>query len=208
MSNTRQSGKPATTKTPPNGSDPWERHKWIVTTIIAVAAAIGTIYQGWIARDTERRSLRAYVLVVPDSAKWITGDAAGPALEFWEKDGGNTPACCQKVRGAFEVHPVNPLMDYSVAHPEADWGEGKIDTRTLAPGEKYRAHIDVEGGSGYPRAVDAQRIAEGKAVLVFQGVITSQDVFESRHRSEICIFFTSVANGAMGQVCRNHNGFD
>ena len=58
-----------------------------ICTIILVLVGLGAL---WVARDSEKRQLRAYVYVIPAISNFIPGQH--PVISFDIKNGGLTPA--------------------------------------------------------------------------------------------------------------------
>jgi hypothetical protein len=159
----------------PNGND---RH-WLdyATGLFAFIAAVGGIaaaiaggYQGWVSRDSEQRSLRAYVFA-ENTNIGITDDR-NPNITVTIKNVGSTPAYEFRHWACAFVRPTpNPVISWNV-FPNISKGIEAPATIVAPQGVKLKI---IDGWCESPFQIsDAQRsqIKRGIESVYVVGVIT------------------------------------
>ena len=167
--------------------------------VISLLLAIVSGYQAYIARDTARRQLRAYVGIVSVRLIRLTdpevlvvpmddGLKRMPSFNFVVKNCGQTPAFDLSMQAYFEIIPGSnkPLPDdfvFSDRAPGGRWHESKI---TLWPGQEtpFREAVDE---------LVLQRIINGEMTLYLYGWVTYIDSFKKTQVSRCC--YLCLADG-------------
>ena len=153
---------------------------------IACVAAGFSLYQGWVARDTERRSLRAYVFVETGIDE-KTPDIDAPGLltaKITIKNGGITPAynVTTKLGGSLSSFPKPVASELTPPQNAFPY----LSSSTLGP--QSHETMSFEGPREFNAAEKAQIHQSWKGVYIY-GVIEYQDVFQKFHK---CNFRTVV----------------
>ncbi len=119
-------------------STPHRKHTWVEKFAVAFAALafFASAWQGWVARDSEKRQLRAYVYAIPSVSNFAVGQSA--IVQITLKNGGLTPAYNPSFAMGYEIAPD------SVAKLPADIGN-ELPIPTFTPDGTgqfiYQEHI-------------------------------------------------------------------
>ncbi len=181
--------------------------------LMAVIAVFATIWQGWLALDTERRSLRAYLGVLPptlqcpDCANALYQDpSSGPVLTpnlltFVVKVVGQTPAYDVHVRHV-DWEPITYIAPYQfgnkfVAHPNF---ANVIESRTtILPSDTAPFRVAIQVAYFRPAKF------EGGRLLVYGG-FDYQDIFGKTWTKEFCFIYKGAGAQDTFTTCPEHNG--
>lgn len=162
-----------------------------ITAIGAIAAAIFTGWQAWIAQDTEHRQLRAYLIVKSATfAKDDTGrfkiwktfpDGRSALMIYYDvSNEGSTPAydVFRRITVEFPYDGQKIEFGYTdgtAAYVSRDQTFGPVITRPFTNTE-----IDaISSGSGNP--------------FIFAGQITYRDIFGNMWPTNFCFMYAAVA---------------
>jgi hypothetical protein len=159
-----------------------------VASLGAIAAALVASYQGWVARDTEKRQLRAYVFLESIRTAGMSEDSArdlSATIVF--KNFGQTPAYNVRHTSSLKFADYPPPMtvfDY-------DATKRPIPVDTLGPQGGARnvvrsTETDLMSGSERKQLMKAQT----KAIYVF-GTISYEDAFGVKR----CTSYRFMAGG-------------
>jgi hypothetical protein len=136
--------------------------------IIALSASIATGIQAYIANDTEKRSLRAYVFVEKASVV-LDGNTLKAVIDL--KNGGQTPAynltTSNELNVAYANKPFVPLMPLPV-------GGGLHGI--VGPGAIVNPRIEMMLPPQYPD--EAASLNNGSLVVYFFGKVEYTDAFQ------------------------------
>jgi len=176
----------------------------VIATFTVVLALFGG-FALWIARDTEKRQLRAYVYEVPVLDKFTAGEKL--AVGILIKNGGQTPAY------DFSVAINAQISDYP--QKESLVGVGLKPAKVLPHGEGlgdfvYQEHTMTLLFANAPIVTPEQYQAVLKGIssrLYVWGRIEYSDAFKERHYTNFC----SVIGGEStlkGQASYCSNGND
>ena len=169
-------------------------------------AAVFTFYQAWIARDTAKRQLRAYVIV---SSKHIPKLQEGikPFIESTIDNVGQTP-----VYDACWISGVN-VMEYPLP-PEIISKDKKACSNVMnqpdAPKWFFGKATFAEKWRDVPfQASEVKAIQEEKAAVYLVGRVCYLDIFRDVHYTDFCMYW-KWENGRLGTAiyCPQGNGAD
>ena len=167
----------------------------VISFFVAVSAAVGTVYQAYIANDSEVRSLRAYV-----APKSVVFDPDSVRLEI--DNVGQTPAVAVRVFSNWEPRPLNQRADFCrvFTFPERHQCPGGASAVYLLP------HGPVNTGNLLCDAIrpDALNAENRRADLVLYGQISYRDIFGKRRVTTLCDFVGPDG----GVYCDCHNELD
>ncbi len=121
-------------------------------------AAAFSWYQGWVARDTEKRQLRAYIGVIPPVDNQVANafiPPVKPLIRLTPRNFGLTPAynATHKTGMSVELYPLPKAFDYPIQ---------KLDTRPN-PITIYPGPLDIAG-----IVADATRPLTSEEVIAIQ----------------------------------------
>lgn len=155
-----------------------------IISTLGVLAALGIgWHSNWIARDTAKRQLRAYVSVVGCSLEDIDGRYI---LSAHLKNSGQTPA--YNVRLSGESFAASYPLDEERPHPEIEEGYNA----TVGPGDEvscvYRLWINAPMEA-------LRRVKAGEMGFYIQGICEYEDAFAARRETKFrYVFGGRVAN--------------
>lgn len=178
------------------------KHTWLEKFAVTFAALafLAAGYQGWVARDTEKRSLRAYVGGTGE-IKFKEETLFSPTqISLSIQNYGETPATDVKIFGNwYDTAPGKELPDdfaFSETH-ECPEGEG---VAVLYP----KTPIPAQMPSCEKAVADRAKRVFMSGTLYLYGHIEYRDVFSERHVSTFCLSWTSGVSG----YCARHNEID
>lgn len=170
-------------------SKPRGKLRWSAFAVfIAALALAASVYQGWVARDQEKRQLRAYVYVVPVVRDFQV--AKQPVIGVTIKNGGQTPAY------DFSVALNGDILPY----PQT----GSLRTEGYQPGAIQISHEVGVGafiyqsheytltakGKNLPTRADYDEVMNGsKKRLYVWGRLLYLDAFWKHHFLDFCFTF-------------------
>jgi type II secretory pathway pseudopilin PulG len=205
--------KPASPKPHGEGEQPQGGRKhWLdyATGMFAFLAALGGItaavltgWQGWVARDTEHRELRAYVGVTKAAIESMV--AGHPSvLSVAVRNFGVTPAYSVGIKAVETILPRRADNTYSL-RPYRQVPLGSFNT--LFPKITEYAIVGSSRHSMPLTERDIRNLASGRDVLLFYGSIYYRDAFKGAHRTDFCYSFVEKPSSVIMSVeCRNHHG--
>jgi hypothetical protein len=172
--------------------------------IVAVLAAAGTAYQAWIAGDTEKRSLRAYVVIgatTPDPI--VIGKI--PKIRTTFQNVGQTPVYhgawtsgVQVANAASEgIEQAMPCADVMNKQESRKWFFGK---------EIYP--YQERGGKPFTD-FELSSFNSGTQSVFFTGRFCYGDIFGKIHFTDFCMFWniTKGGLGAPAEYCHIGNKY-
>jgi hypothetical protein len=167
--------------------------------VVALIAASFTWYQGWVARDTEQRQLRAYVSVVPRMA-FNFGTDQPLRIQLAMKNFGTTPAYHVEVCAGVEIRPFpvpNAIND--CPYDSAGW------TMTLYPQvEQFPSNVRNPLSEQ-----DLAVMRTGAFRLYVRGVVHYMDAFGTKRYAHFCHSFTEEGHKTTTfDFCQTHNDAD
>jgi hypothetical protein len=153
---------------------------------VAILAFSATAWQAYVAWDSEHRSLRAYVSLVPGSISGNLADIATQTVVFTRKNHGQTPAYDFRIpKSGIGVEPC----DQPVQTPSFQVPELPIGNPTLFPGSKLLTHFT-------PNPSEAERVKINIALsnalsneavcLIYFGKAVYRDAFGDGHFTNFC----------------------
>jgi hypothetical protein len=165
------------------GKVPWRDYVALLALIISIVAAIFTGYHAWVARDTEKRLLRAYVLVSLNSP--LQGFVPGQKLSVTAvlDNVGQTPVYNATWISGFNFlpYPLSSAIEWHYACAETmklptaqPWFFGKQATA-------YKASESPLTGD------EIARIKAGKDGIYFVGQVCYRDIFQAVHETDFCM---------------------
>lgn len=172
--------------------------------IIAALAFLAAAWQAYVANDTEKRTLRAYVGIHQGAVMGLEDD--GPiGVGFYFINHGQTPAQKFNFTGTIDVLPYPLRLEYAlVSSPKRPKQDGILfpnETPPLTGWVWERNKIDA-GTKKEILSANPQR------EIYAHGIATYKDVFGSEWHTELCIFLnpTSIERDAAGQFIRDKDG--
>jgi hypothetical protein len=156
------------------GKSPWRDYVALLALIISIVAAIFTGYQAWVARDTEKRSLRAYVLVSLSSP--LQGFAPGQKLSVTAvlDNVGQTPVYDATWISGFNFLPY-PLSS------AIEWHYTCAETMKLPAAQHWffgKQATAYKAGESPLTGDEIARIRAGKDGIYFVGQVCYRDIFQ------------------------------
>jgi hypothetical protein len=177
-----------------------------VALVVAIAGACFAFWQGWISRDTERRSLRPYVYV---SSRPITGFNPGEIIKgsYAVLNGGGTPA--YGVEDTIHIKTLPFPLSHDIAK-EATPVNTKSNASYLF--KDMQLTIDVTGMNP-PRPLTADEsealLNETTTRIYVWGEITYHDIFGISHWTNYCVVMDGAAvREGKTPPCDQHNDAD
>jgi hypothetical protein len=159
-----------------------------MATAAALLAAIFAGWQAWIARDTERQQLRAYVSLSftttrnPEAIFYngtATTDRFGQELTI--TDNGNTPAHDVVVSGKLKILPF-PLGDSDLNTDQTD----EINDMPAYPGNTQLTASFYDTDPIVKQDIDDTHGDPPTKAFYLYGTITYLDIFNTRHTNHFC----------------------
>jgi hypothetical protein len=194
---------------PGNGDKHWLDY---ATGVFAFIAAIGAIlaaifsgWQAWIASDTERRQLRAYVSFSTTNPIKMTSSEVTMVIDNF----GETPAKDVQIWSSWEFVPFGqdlPADFQFLVKPPC--GGTAVDQKmlpgpiTIFPKNSYSTY-----GFHCPfDLVDLTRAERNEVSAFTYGFISYFDVFDEKHRTNFCYLWYPAIKKAL--FCNRHNEVD
>ncbi|MCK1620793.1 hypothetical protein IVA96_30325 [Bradyrhizobium sp. 159] len=148
--------------------------------VAALAAAIFTGWQAWIAKDTENRQLRAYLFIDHSSLSEIAPGKFTTDLAI--RAAGVTPAYKLKLAATFEIGPY--LLNETKLSDQVGGNTQTFDYAVAYGTKEINQQVSMQF---VPEAVkllqgDAQR-------LYLHGNIRYSDMFGAEHQYDFCFVF-------------------
>ena len=180
----------------------WRRQNiWTRVAVVFAAGAFGaTFTQAWIARDTERQQLRAYVSVDPTNKPiLVLGQPAIADVEL--RNSGQTPArdiaLCGNIIIVTNDEITSAANDPTVYDYEVSLG-------SIFPGKERVGHLTTSNAVTQP---DLNAVGMGDKFILIYGTITYKDAFGTKNTyTNYCYYY--VANDDQrqnAQFCMTHN---
>jgi hypothetical protein len=191
-----QTAKQAANSGQANGSQ--HRLLDLVAIVIAVFAFSAAAWQGWVARDTEKRSLRAYVgtadIKITENPSQIT---------LGVENHGQTPARHVKVFSSWHVVQKGQSLPKDFSFPDLDECPDSLKSETaLYP--KVPLPAVTETGN-CPLVLGKMALAvSGHSTLYLYGHVDYEDVFDNPHTTTFCLTWASGTSS----YCDRHNEID
>jgi hypothetical protein len=165
-----------------------------IASLGAIAAALVASYQGWVARDTEKRQLRAYVFLESVKTASIDDDAGadqnrGLSATIIFKNFGQTPAYNVRHSSSLKCADYPPAATVFTRDRE----KHPITVDTLGP--QGGAQNVIQSSEGSMSAIERKQLmkAQTKAIYVF-GKIDYEDAFGVRR----CTSYRFMVGGDSG----------
>ncbi len=161
----------------------------IIAAVGAVCAGIFTWQQAQVAKDTEKRQLRAYVWVAPGNI-WDLDVGKVPRIPVTIRNGGLTPAYMTGTLLAVKTMPVSKDGE------RIRVGVLSADLSPEEPGRGdfiYQDHyttIFVPNLTPLDQAT-YERVRRGELAIYAFGRVNYRDVFDKRHFVGFCYFWTA-----------------
>jgi hypothetical protein len=208
-------------------TEPAKKPIWLEMAIfgVALAAFCATALQAYIANDTEKRQLRAYVGLIPGELESF-GDADKQKFSLIRKNHGATPAYdvflpfvgqgIISIGAGIPTASTNPSVDKfdrSTIFPMGELpyifnGSPHFDQiRTLSAqtpplNSTQSAQIQLLRAQG-------EAVKEGKMQYVYWGVVTYRDVFGYGHFTRFCWMFKGANMASKdAEACLGQNDSD
>lgn len=180
-----------------------------IAAIGAIAAAVFTGCQVWIAKDTEKRQLRAYIGLVPPADNQVANafiPPVKPIIRLTPQNFGLTPAskAVHETGMSLAPYPLPKSFGYPIQ---------KLDTPpnpiTIYPGPFNLAGI-IAGASRSLTDEEIASIQDGKTKRLYvYGTITYTDAFREPHFTNFCIsFYKLTRTEVQREPCNEHNDSD
>jgi hypothetical protein len=171
---------------------------------IAVLAFLAAAWQGYIANDSEKRQLRAYVGVHQASNQGLE-DSATIGVGFHFINHGQTPAQKFNFIGVIDILPYPLPQGYVLAEAPARQPQNSV----VFPNEKPA----LQGWAWERDKIDAPTkkeiiSANPKREIYAHGIATYDDIFGAHWRTEFCFFLnpSSLVRDANGNIVRDKDG--
>ena len=151
--------------------------------LVGIFAAIGlAFHSNWIARDTAKRQLRAYISIEPGG---INESKDGlHSVPFNIINNGQTPAYEMEHGGDFVVTTGNPLE----FDPSVDGrlnGQTAVTDQSLGPNSNRFSYAYLEAELCVPFLA---KIDKKEAAIIHYGYVTYKDAFGDRHRTSFAFY--------------------
>jgi len=179
---------------------------------IGLLAFFAAAWQAYVANDTEKRSLRAYV-ILSHNFKKIDGFGSGktPYIVAMFENLGQTPVYSATWQSGIDFLPyplkieiVYPDCAAIMRTPDAKrWTFGKstdIDKRGI------RAMADVGNDARAITDIEWQQYTEGTAAFYFVGRFCYKDIFEKIRHTDFCTQYRKGSDGL--EFCERNNDAD
>jgi hypothetical protein len=199
-----------------------EDSKWIRRgTIATIAYGISTLaiilvagFQAWVARDQERRQLRAYIgldHIVVDCCSHVDeysnyGRSSANVAHIFIRNVGQTPASDVRVKVGFaEIYPSSlPFpnsIDFSVEH-----STGPPQVLPAIEASRYMLPQAKEFYTAMLQTPAVMRAQSGLSKEVIFGHIEYTDVFQVRRYVDFCqIYYIDFFSNTNFENCPQHN---
>jgi len=176
----------------------------IFAVAIAVIAAAAAFWQGWIARDTEKRQLRAYVAML----KGIVApgfSASATHIAFAYRNFGQTPAYHVHVRYCRDVIPMPPPPDRIIPISNCATGTNVADT-ILFPQIEVTPPITVAPPLSEQ---EISSVSGRQSYIAWYGTFEYSDIFRAKLTTEFCMimYLMFEQDGHLrieSETCTNH----
>jgi hypothetical protein len=168
----------------------------IIAAICTGAAASFTGYQAWIAKDTAKRQLRAYISV-PEAYVKYARNGARPDGWIAISNAGQTPAY------QVQLDSETRILDYPLITSFTFLTNHHYEIGNLGPQSKLSP--SQIGDEDLP-ADEFAELKNGQRRIFLYGTITYKDVFKKQHYTNYCLNF--VMDNPVGNFCDTHNDSD
>jgi hypothetical protein len=171
---------------------------------IAVLAFLATGWQAWVANDSEKRQLRAYIGVHQIGYQGLEdSDPIGFGFAFINH--GQTPAHDVNVVGIIDLLPYPLSANVALPHPpERPPQDGIIFSNETNPmiGWVWERH---------PMAIAAKQallFQSSEKQIYMHGFVSYRDIFDKKWRTDFCFFLNaaSIVRDASGAIVRDKDG--
>lgn len=168
-----------------------------------------------VAKDTEKRQLRAYVFIKPDESKTIIAKNKTVELFYQIRNAGMTPAYRVRSELGPYIQPASAPFDPDMSVPLAQY-----PTTIVWPGIDNHSSGIVTLAAITSTSGDAKaKLISGELAIYFVGDVLYSDIFGDEHRTDFCYVFRNVrdAERRKGQRdrlkteivrCLKHNNAD
>ena len=175
--------------------------------IAALFAAGFTFWQAWIAKDTEKRQLRAYLSIsVPLNALDNFGEGKTAHVKGIIENMGQTPAYKTTWMAGINVAENTPKIQF--AYNDCNMIMSQVDVAEWLVA-KQPAFPDKDRTVPFSKK-EVDSIESGKAAIYFNGRVCYRDIFEEEQSIDFCIYWDWDRNKnrlhSNGTYCRHGNG--
>jgi hypothetical protein len=190
------------------------KHTWLErsTVAIAVLAFLAAAGQAWIARDTEKRSQRAYVLAEKAEAIVDTNNEILSRVDI--KNSGLTPASDLRHWACVAIRPFK-VKETSMIDPTdlPDWpGDVKeLPSTLIGPGQTIYHNRPYICGSDLnnPRLIspsDVAAVHQSTKAIYLYGIVTYKDAFGDDHTTKFRFVTNESLDLSIGGMVTAANG--
>jgi hypothetical protein len=192
------------------------KHTWVEKIAVAFAAlAFGaSAWQGYVARDTESRQLRAYLGVdhievvcckIIDEQR-RAGFVTANSIKIFVKNSGQTPASDVRVRALYAEYPYDDPFPQNINFT-APQSSGPPGIFPFIEASFYMLAGQVRFFNSPAEPIATMRIQERLSYGVIYGHVEFTDAFNARRIVNFCRIYriTTVADDEFGE-CPQHNG--
>jgi hypothetical protein len=176
----------------------------VAALVIAVLAFLAAAWQGYIANDSEKRQLRAYVGVHQVGYMGLeNSDPIGVGFSFINH--GQTPAQKFNLIGVIDLLPYPLPTGYVLPEPPGrSKQDGVIFTNETQPMIGWTWERDKIDATTKKEIISANP----KHEIYAHGVATYDDIFGAHWRTEFCFFLnpSSFVRDANGDIVRDKDG--
>jgi hypothetical protein len=176
----------------------------VAAVLIAVFALLATAWQGYIANDSEKRQLRAYVGVHQVGFMGLEGsETIGVGFSFINH--GQTPAQKFNLIGVIDLLPYPLPTGYVLPEPpERPKQDGVIFPNEILPMIGWVWERDKIDSPTKQEIISPNPTRE----IYAHGVATYDDIFGAHWRTEFCFFLnpSSIVRNANGDIVRDKDG--
>jgi hypothetical protein len=154
-----------------------------VVSTVGVITALGIgLHSNWIARDTAKRQLRAYISIEPGGIEASKGGLS--RVPFNIINNGQTPAYELEHVGDFVIVEGSP-MEFAPSESGRPDGQAAITDQSLGPNSNRFSYAYLEANLCAPFM---DKIAAKEAAIIHYGHMTYMDVFGDRHRTSFAFY--------------------
>lgn len=183
----------------------WTELFAFVAAIGGVLAAIFSGYQGWVARDSEKRQLRAYVSFSTTNPLKMSGSELTVIIDNF----GQTPAKNVHIWSSWQFVPFGDDLPADFQFLVKSPCGGTPPKQSMLPGP-----VTIYPKNPYPAfsfhcpfdLLDIQRAERNEANAFIYGFISYFDIFDEEHRTNFCYLWYPAIQKAL--LCNRHNETD
>ena len=171
-----------------------------ISTALVIVALYFAFKSNWIARDTAKRQLRAYISIEPGGINEAQNGLS--RVPFNIINNGQTPAYELEHGGDFVVIEGNP-MEFDPSLDGRLDGQTAVTDQSLGPNSNRFSYAYLEAALCAPFLA---QIDKKEAAIIHYGYVTYKDAFGERHRTSFAFYhWGEVLSDLESKRCRFGN---